>query len=191
MDICLRPLPPFHSHSHFSRNGDAKVVHMSCNFHLHLTCNFQVFIFKCFRTSRKYQFRLLLGVFLDITPRNVVQLVWNFDQWCNAKVMRPIIDIFYSILDKRSKLVQKSGFLAHSKRFFVYALLHLMSYAPNFCQIKCLIELHNCSKFYYLKILCLSTKGTYPKFTVLVHFWAQCWWKNFVVAQLKVVLFHI
>ena len=35
--------------------------------------------FRCFRTSRKYQFRLLLSDFVDITSRNVVKLVWNFD----------------------------------------------------------------------------------------------------------------
>ena len=36
-----------------------------------------------------------------------------------------------------------------------------------------------------LKILCLRRKGTYPKFTVLVHFWAQCWWKNFCCGSTK------
>ena len=36
-----------------------------------------------------------------------------------------------------------------------------------------------------LKILCLNRKGTYPKFTVLVHFWAQCWWKNFCCSSIK------
>ena len=35
--------------------------------------------FKCFRTSKKYNFRLLLGSFLDVTHWNVVKFVWNFD----------------------------------------------------------------------------------------------------------------
>ena len=39
---------------------------------------------KCFHTSRKYNFRLFLGGFLDVTHWNVVKFVWNFDQWCNA-----------------------------------------------------------------------------------------------------------
>ena len=41
--------------------------------------------FKSFLSSWKYLCRLLLGGFLDVTPRNVVKMVWNFDQWCNAK----------------------------------------------------------------------------------------------------------
>ena len=36
-----------------------------------------------------------------------------------------------------------------------------------------------------LKILCLSRKAPYSKFTVLVHFWAQCWWKNFCCSSIK------
>ena len=39
---------------------------------------------KCFHTSREYNFRLLLGAFLDVTDWNVVKFVWNFEQWCNA-----------------------------------------------------------------------------------------------------------
>ena len=39
--------------------------------------------FKCFNTSRKYNFRLLLGGFLEVTHWNMVKLVWNFDQWYN------------------------------------------------------------------------------------------------------------
>ena len=40
--------------------------------------------FKCFNASRKYNFRLLLDGFLDVTYWNVVKCVWNFNQWCNA-----------------------------------------------------------------------------------------------------------
>ena len=36
--------------------------------------------FKCFRKSRKGDFKLALGCFLAITPRNVVIFVWNFYQ---------------------------------------------------------------------------------------------------------------
>ena len=40
--------------------------------------------FRCFHTSRQYNFRLLLGGFLNVTQWNVAIFVWNFDQWCNA-----------------------------------------------------------------------------------------------------------
>ena len=39
---------------------------------------------KCSLSSKKYHFRLLLAGFLGVTPGNVKNLVWNFEQWCNA-----------------------------------------------------------------------------------------------------------
>ena len=69
--------------------------------------------FKCFCTSRKYQFRLLLGVFLDITSQKRGQIGLKFWPVMLCKVMRQILDSFYSILEKWSKMVQKSDFLAH------------------------------------------------------------------------------
>ena len=35
------------------------------------------------------------------------------------------------------------------------------------------------------KVLCLSRKGTYSKFTVLLHVLAQCCWKNFCCSSIK------
>ena len=35
----------------------------------------------------RYNFRLLLGDFLDVTHWNVVKFAWHFDQWCNPNVM--------------------------------------------------------------------------------------------------------
>ena len=53
-----------------------------------------------------------------------------------CKVMHQIFNSFYSILKKWSKLGQKTDFLAHFERFFVYyTLLRLMIYAPIFSQI--------------------------------------------------------
>ena len=49
---------------------------------------------------------------------------------CNA--MHQIFDISYSIVKNWSKLGPKPDFLAHFDRFFVYAVLHLLSYAPIF-----------------------------------------------------------
>ena len=37
----------------------------------------------------------------------------------------------------------------------------------------------------FSKILSLSRKGMHPKFTVLVHFWVQCWWNNFCRSSIK------
>ena len=36
--------------------------------------------------------------------------------------------------------------------FFVYALLHPMSYVPKFCQMKDLIKIYICSKFHHYSI---------------------------------------
>ena len=41
------------------------------------------------------------------------------------------------------------------------------------------------------KIFCWSRKLAYPKFTVLVHFWAQCWWKNVYCSSVKTCVIPI
>ena len=55
---------------------------------------------------------------------------------------------FYCIIRKFSKLSKKTDFLAHFWRFFLYTLLHPMSYTPLFRQLKRLMEAHNPSKFH-------------------------------------------
>ena len=107
--ICLRPLLPFYSQPHFFGNEGAKVVHMSCKFHLHLTCNFQVFIFKIFLYQQKVPIQAFSRCFFGYNPQKCGQIGLKFQP---------------------------------------HALLHLMSYTPIFCQIKHLMELHNCSKSY-------------------------------------------
>ena len=47
-----------------------------------------------------------------------------------CKATHQIVYSFHSILNKLSKVAQKTGFLAHFERFFVYALLHPMIHAP-------------------------------------------------------------
>ena len=84
--------------------------------------------FKCFHTSRKYSFRLLLGGFLDVTHWNVVKFVLNFDQ-CN--VMHQEYGGFYFVLKKHLKLSQKTDFLAHFERFLVYAPFTPCELHPN------------------------------------------------------------
>ena len=99
--------------------------------------------FKCLHTSRKYNFRLLLGMFfLDVTHWNVIKFVWNFN------VMHQASDGFYFIRKKELKLNQKNNFLAHIERFLVYSFLSPMSYNPIFCQTKHLTEVLNCVKFH-------------------------------------------
>ena len=40
------------------------------------------------------------------------------------------------------------NFLAHFLSFFVFSLLHAMSYAPRFCQMKDLIKIYIGGKFH-------------------------------------------
>ena len=63
-------------------------------------------------------------------------------------VMHQAYGGFYFILEKHLKLSQKTDFLAHFERFLVYAFLRPVRYTPIFCQIKCLMEVHNCGKFH-------------------------------------------
>ena len=65
------------------------------------------------RTSTKYQFRLLLGVILDITTEMWSKWFEILTEDATQKKMHHILDSFYSILKKWSKLVQKFDFLAH------------------------------------------------------------------------------
>ena len=81
----LWPQPPIHWHPHFF--GILKVLRWytsepSLIYIWYIVLEF--WIFKCFYTSRKYNFRLLLVGFLDLTHWNVIEFVWNFEQWCNT-----------------------------------------------------------------------------------------------------------
>ena len=58
---------------------------------------------------------------------------------------------FYLSIKKRSKLDQKL-FLGHLESFFVYDLLHPMSYTPRFCQMKDLIKIYICGSFHQYSI---------------------------------------
>ena len=67
-------------------------------------------------------------------------------------VMHQVYGGFYFILKKHLKLSQKNNFLAHFERFLVYAFLRPVRYTPVFCQIKCLMEVHNFGKFHKCSI---------------------------------------
>ena len=55
-------------------------------------------------------------------------------------------------IKKWSNWGEKAGFLAHFESFFVYALLHPMSCAPRFCQMKDLSKIYICGKFHQYSI---------------------------------------
>ena len=112
----------------------------------------QFSMFKCLPTSRKYHFRLLLGGLLPITSPNLIKFVWNFHHWCNSKQCIKYVSFFHFIQKKWSKLGQKANFVAYFERFFVYILLRPVIYAPVFCQIIRLMEVHNGGKFYQYSI---------------------------------------
>ena len=75
VDICLRPLPPFHSHPHYFGNemceGGIYIMQVS----------FTISICKYFGNCRKHHFKLPLGGFLALTPQNIiVNFACIFDQ---------------------------------------------------------------------------------------------------------------
>ena len=57
------------------------------------------------------------------------------------------------------KIGPKSWFFVHFESFFVYALLHPMSYAPRFCQMKDLIKIYICGKFHQYSICGCEVKN--------------------------------
>ena len=60
---------------------------------------------------------------------------------------------------KLQKLSQKTDFLVYSKRFFIYTLLCLLSYAIFFCQLKDLMKVHNSGKFHKYSIYGCKVKN--------------------------------
>ena len=89
---------------------------------------------KCFRTSRKYLFWLLLGNFLEVTPLNVFKFVLNLSTDAvesNASEIWQFLFCFKEMV----KIGWKKDFLALFQRFFNYSLIRPMSYARVFCQM--------------------------------------------------------
>ena len=62
------------------------------------------------------------------------------------------------------KLSRKNKFVALFQRFFNYALLRSVSYAPTFCQMKGLMKIHNCDKFHQCNI-CGCQVINFPMFS--------------------------
>ena len=54
---------------------------------------------------------------------------------------------FYWNIKKWLKLDQNADSFGSLQEFFVYTLLHSVSYAQRFCQMKDLIQIYVCDKF--------------------------------------------
>ena len=66
--------------------------------------------------------------------------------------------------------------LAHFVSFFVYALLHLMSCAPKFCQMKELVKIYTCDRFHHYTICGCEAKyfwidSAFMKWPLFRFFW--------------------
>ena len=66
-----------------------------------------------------------------------------------CKVTHHICYGFWFSPKNSRKLIQKSDFVAHFQRIFVYVLLRPAIYVPIFCQMKGLLKIHNLGKFHY------------------------------------------
>ena len=95
---------------------------------------FKSWNFKCFHTSRKYNFWC----------GQICLTFWPVLQ-CNA--VHQACHNFYFILKSTWNWAQKPIFWL-ILRGLVYTFLHPMSYTPIFWQIKRLMEVHNCGKFH-------------------------------------------
>ena len=108
--------------------------------------------FQMFFTSRNCHFRQLLGGFAARTPYNVVNFVWNFDQWWHARWYIRYATVFIEVLGNAQSQAKKLIFLVHFESFPLYTFLYPMSYVPRFCQMKELIKVYICGKFHQYSI---------------------------------------
>ena len=85
----------------------------------------KLWVFKCFRSSKTYHCSQILLKFGTVMRCNITHHIY-YGFWYSS--------------ENSKKLSQKTDFLALFQRFFVYALLRPLSYAPIFFQMKCLIR---------------------------------------------------
>ena len=131
--LCVPPTRPLITMPIFMQMIGVEVVHISCKFCLHLTCNSRVFILQEFSQQLKVPFQ---GGFSNVTPPlprpHSPSLLTTWSKDCatlTSDAMRSnALDIFkyyrfYSILKKRSKLEQKTHFVACFQKFLDHAHL--------------------------------------------------------------------
>ena len=88
-----------------------------------------------------------------------------------CKVTHHLWYSFYSSLKNSQKLIKRTDFLAHSKVFFIYTLLHPMGYSPISCKIKGLMIIHNFGNFHQYSIFGCQVKN-FQKFLIPIqHPW--------------------
>ena len=113
---------------------------------------FKFSYFKRFFSSWKYHFRLFLGDFLDVTPWNLVKMVSDLDQLCNASWCIRHVTFIILFLKKNWNWAKKKQSFGFFQRFFDHTLLRPMSDTPVFCQMKDLMRIHNRGKFHVYSI---------------------------------------
>ena len=103
-----------------------KIVHIPGTFWWDIgSVVLKFWIFKCFLTIRNCHFRLLLGGFLTSDDMQYDASGYGF---------------YWSIKKEMIKIGLKN-FLVHFVRFFIYVLLHLMSYPPRYISLVSFISI--------------------------------------------------
>ena len=105
-----------------------------------------VLCFPSFQCSISFQ--AAFGMFFYHNSPKCGQIRWRYLPVTECRAWNQICYRLYQILT----LGQKTDFLGNFQRFFVYALLRSMNYAPTFSQMKCLMQIHNHSKFHQYNI---------------------------------------
>ena len=124
-------------------------------------------------------------------------ILWSFDQnslkyqFClkfwpmlTCKMVHQICCSFYWSIRKLSELGRKADFSNHFEKvfFFAYSLLHPMSYNPTFWQMKDLLKIYICGKFYQYSI-CVCEVNNFQGFS----YWFSCheWWGWALLPQMS------
>ena len=110
-------------------NG-VEVGNISTKFHLHGTCNSGVLIFEMLVQQPKVPFQAASGWFYGFPKYSLIG--FKFSPVIKCHLMHQMIESFYNILNKWSKLGQKVDFGGNFQRFFINALSRPSSRAPIF-----------------------------------------------------------
>ena len=109
-----------------------KVVDSWTKLHLHVTCNSGVQIFQQLSQQLKVAFEAASGWFYRHNPPNSGLIALKFSPLIKCNLMHQMMEGFQNILNKWSKLGQKTHFLGNFQGLFINALLHPSSCAQIF-----------------------------------------------------------
>ena len=159
-----------------------KVVNIRGKFYWYQFCRSQVLNFKCFCASRNKNRTLgCFWSFLVRTSQNVVNFVWNFDQWWHARWCIRYATAFIVALRIGRNWATKLIFWL-ILRFCFYALLHPMRYTPRYILVVSFFSIaYVILKLKMFKIFCIDSASI--KWTLFRIFWAltppnivwSCW----------------